>query len=122
MSGHSKWHNIKRQKSANDAQKSKIFSKISRLITVAAKHGGGDPDANPTLRLAIQRAKDARMPKENIDKAIKKGTGELEGSEFQEVIYEAFGPHGGAFLIYCLTDNINRTVSELRSVFNKYNG
>lgn len=122
MSGHSKWHNIKRQKGANDAKRSKEFSKVSRLITVAAKVGGGDPDANPNLRLAIQKAKDARMPKENIERAIKKGTGELAGESYEEVIYEAFGPEGGAILMKCLTDNKNRTVSELRHVLSRHGG
>jgi YebC/PmpR family DNA-binding regulatory protein len=122
MSGHSKWHNIKRQKEANDSKKGKVFSKMSRLITVAAKQGGGDPDANPALRLAIQKAKDARMPKDNIDRAIKKGTGELAGESIEEVTYEAFGPNGGAFMIMCYTDNLNRTVSELRNIFSKAGG
>lgn len=122
MSGHSKWHNIKRKKGVEDAKKGKIFSKMSRLISVAARQGGGDPNANPGLRLAIQKAKDARMPKENIERAIKKGTGNLEGSNFQEVIYEGYGPEGGAFLIHCLTDNGNRTVSELRSMFGRAGG
>jgi len=122
MSGHSKWHNIKRKKGIEDQKRSKVFSKVSRLITVAARQGGGDSDANPALRLAIQKAKEARMPKENIDRAIKKGTGELAGENFQEVIYEGFGPYGGAFLLHCLTDNGNRTVSEVRSIFSKYGG
>ncbi len=122
MSGHSKWHNIKRKKGIEDQKRSKLFSKVSRLVTVAAKQGGGDPDANPALRLAIQKAKEARMPKENIDRAIKKGTGELGGESFQEVIYEGFGPYGGAFLLHCLTDNGNRTVSEVRNTFGKYGG
>ena len=122
MSGHSKWHNIKRKKGVEDAKKGKIFSKMSKLISVAAKQGGGDVDANPALRLAVQKAKDARMPKENIERAIKKGTGELAGSNYTEVIYEAYGPEGGAFLLHCLTDNGNRTVSELRSVFGRTGG
>ncbi|MFC1756011.1 YebC/PmpR family DNA-binding transcriptional regulator [Patescibacteria group bacterium] len=122
MSGHSKWHNIKHKKGAEDAKKSKIFSKMSRLISVAAKQGGGDVDANPALRLAVQKAKDSRMPKENIERAIKKGTGQLEGSSYAEVIYEAYGPEGGAFLLHCLTDNGNRTVAELRSVFGRAGG
>jgi len=122
MSGHSKWHNIKRQKEVKDEKRSKLFSKVSRLISVAARDGGGDPDANPALRLAIQKAKDARMPKENIDRAVKKGTGELSGESYSEVVYEGFGPDGGAFLIYCLTDNNNRTVSEIRNIFTRYGG
>ena len=95
MSGHSKWHNIKRKKEITDAKRSKEFSKVSRLITVAARSGGGDPDANPALRLAVQKAKDARMPKDNIDKAIKKGIGNSAGSDYQEAIYEGYGPFGG---------------------------
>ncbi|MFC1621780.1 YebC/PmpR family DNA-binding transcriptional regulator [Patescibacteria group bacterium] len=122
MSGHSKWHNIKRKKEATDAKKSKIFSKISRLITIAAKQGGGDPDANPNLRLAIQKAKETNMPKDNISKAIKKGTGELGDQSFEEVTYEGYGPGGGALMIYCLTDNKNRTVSELRNILDKNGG
>jgi YebC/PmpR family DNA-binding regulatory protein len=122
MSGHSKWHNIQREKGANDAKKSKLFSKVSRLIMVAAKQGGGNPDSNATLRLAIEKAKEARMPKENIERAIKKGTGEIEGVVFQETVYEGFGPHGGAIVVHCLTDNVNRTVAEIRSIFNKYGG
>lgn len=122
MSGHSKWHNIKRQKNANDAKKSKIFSKISRLVSVAARDGGGDPESNPSLRLAIQKARDARMPNENIDRAIKKGTGELGGENYQEAVYEGYGPEGGAFLISCLTDNNNRTVSEIRNAMSRFGG
>ncbi len=122
MSGHSKWHNIKRKKSIEDQKRSKLFSKTSRLLTVASKQGGSDPGANPALRLAIQKAKDARMPKDNIDRAIKKGAGELVGSNFQESIYEGYGPEGGAFLINCLTDNSNRTVSEVRNIFGRYGG
>jgi YebC/PmpR family DNA-binding regulatory protein len=122
MSGHSKWHHIKRQKNANDAKKSKIFSKISRLVSVAARDGGGDPESNPSLRLAVQKARDARMPNENIERAIKKGTGELEGENYQEAIYEGFGPEGGAILISCLTDNNNRTVSEIRNLLGRFGG
>jgi len=122
MSGHSKWHNIKRKKGVEDAKRGKIFSKMSRLITVASRQGGGDPSANPALRLAIQKAKDASMPKENIERAIKKGTGELGGSSYQEVIYEGYGPEGGAFLLHCLTDNGNRTVSEIRNIFGRFEG
>ncbi len=122
MSGHSKWHNIKRQKGLNDAKKGQTFSKLARLITIAAKQGGGDPNSNAALRLAVQKAKDERMPKENIERAIKKGTGELSGESYEEVVYEAFGPFGGAFVLACVTDNINRTVSELRALFNKNGG
>ncbi len=122
MSGHSKWHNIKRKKGIEDNKRSKIFTKMNRLISVAARQAGGDPNANPGLRLAIQKAKDARMPKENIERAIKKGTGELGGASFQEVTYEGYGPEGGAFLIHCLTDNANRTVSEIRNIFGRFGG
>jgi len=122
MSGHSKWHNIKRKKGKEDAKRSKIFSKMSRLISVAAREGGKDPDANPALRLAIQKAKDANMPKDNIDRAIKKGAGELGGVDYKEHIYEGYGPEGGAFLLQCLTDNPNRTVSEIRNLFSRYGG
>ncbi|MFC1722439.1 YebC/PmpR family DNA-binding transcriptional regulator [Patescibacteria group bacterium] len=122
MSGHSKWHNIKRKKEVTDAKKGKVFSKMSRLITVAARQGGGDADANPTLRLAVQKAKDARMPNENITRAIKKGTGELKGESFTETVYEGFGPAGGAVIILCVTDNLNRTVSEIRNILSKYGG
>jgi YebC/PmpR family DNA-binding regulatory protein len=123
MSGHSKWSTIKRDKAINDAKRSKIFSKVSRAITVAAKLGGGDPDSNPTLRLAIEKAKEARMPKDNIERAVKKGTGEGSGpSEFIEQIYEAYGPNGEAFYLKILTDNKNRTAAEIRNMFNKYGG
>lgn len=122
MSGHSKWHNIRRQKGINDLKKGKIFSKMSRMITVAAKKGGGDESSNASLRLAVQKAKDARMPKENIERAIKKGTGELAGLSYEEVTYEAFGPNGGAFMLSCLTDNLNRTVAELRTIFSRVGG
>ncbi len=121
MSGHSKWANIKRKKEVTDAKKSKIFSKMSKLISVAAR-SGGDPDANPTLRLAVERAKEARMPKENIDRAIAKGSGQGGGVSFIETIYEGFGPNGEAFYIRALTDNINRTVAEIRNIFSKHGG
>lgn len=122
MSGHSKWHNIRRKKEVNDAKKSKEFSKMSRLITVAARQGGGDVDSNASLRLAVEKAKEARMPKENIDRAIKKGTGGNEGSSYEEVTYEGYGPAGVAFLIKGLTDNKNRTVSEIRYIFDRHGG
>ncbi len=122
MSGHSKWHNIKRKKAVNDAKKSQIFSKMSRLITVAAKQGGGDPGSNPSLRLAIDKAKYAKMPKDNIERAIKKGVGDLGGKSFEEVTYEGYGPEGVAFLVKGLTDNKNRTVAEIRQIFDKMGG
>lgn len=105
-----------------DAKKGKTFSKMSRLITVAARLGGGDPDANATLRLAVDRAKEARMPKENIDRAIKKGTGELAGENFEEAVYEGYGPEGVAFLIKALTDNKNRTAADVRFIFDRHGG
>lgn len=122
MSGHSKWATIKRDKAVNDAKKSKIFSKLSNAISVAAKRGGGDPDANSTLRLVLEKAREARMPKENIEKAINKGLGKSGADGFEEIVYEGYGPHGVAFLIYTLTDNRNRTVSEIRNIFNKKGG
>lgn len=123
MSGHSKWSNIKRKKAVEDAKKSKIFSKMSRLISVATRDGGGsDPGTNPKLRLAIDKAKYYRMPKENIERAIQKGLGQGGGRAYQEIVYEGFGPNGEAFYIKVLTDNLNRTVSEIRGLFTKYGG
>jgi YebC/PmpR family DNA-binding regulatory protein len=121
MSGHSKWANIKRKKEVTDAKKSKIFSKMSRIISVAAK-SGADPDSNPALRLAIERAKEARMPKENIDRAIEKGSGQGGSVNFVEAVYEGFGPNGEAFYIKALTDNVNRTVAEIRNIFSRHGG
>ncbi|MDM8532669.1 YebC/PmpR family DNA-binding transcriptional regulator [Anaerolineales bacterium HSG25] len=122
MSGHSKWSTIKRKKGAEDAKRGKIFTRLSRDIMLAARSGGGDQDANPTLRLAVSRAKSANMPKDNIERAIKKGTGELEGGNVEEITYEAYGPHGIPLLIQCITDNRNRTLAELRRVFNRQGG
>ncbi len=123
MSGHSKWSTIKRKKGAVDAKRGKIFSKLNKEIMVAARLGGGDPAGNPRLRAAIAAARAENMPKENIDRAIKKGTGELEGaSSYEEVIYEGYGPGGVAVLVESLTDNKNRTVSEVRHLFSKYGG
>lgn len=123
MSGHSHWSTIKRAKAATDAKKSKIFSKLSRLITVAAREGGGDPDTNPSLRLAIEKAKSESMPKDNIQRAIEKGLGKsASGASFSNVIYEGYGPEGSAFLVNVLTDNKNRTVAEIRNLFGKYGG
>jgi len=121
MSGHSKWANIKRKKEVTDSKKSKIFSKMSRLISVAAKNGA-DVDSNPSLRLAVERAKEARMPKENIDRAIEKGSGQGGSVSFLETVYEGFGPNGEAFYIKALTDNVNRTVAEIRNIFSKHGG
>ncbi|HEB73845.1 MAG TPA: YebC/PmpR family DNA-binding transcriptional regulator [Candidatus Desulfofervidus auxilii] len=122
MSGHSKWAQIKRKKAATDVKRGKIFTKLIREIITAARLGGGDPDSNARLRAAIEAAKAENMPKENIERAIKKGTGELEGSYYEEVSYEGYGVGGIAILISALTDNRNRTVSELRYLFNKYGG
>jgi len=122
MSGHSKWNNIKRKKEANDAKKGQIFSKLSRLITVAAREKGPDPEGNAALRLAIEKAKEAKMPKENIDRAIAKGLGGGKGETFEEVVYEGYGPEGVAFLVKGLTDNKNRTVSEIRTIFDRAGG
>ncbi len=119
MSGHSKWATIKHKKAAVDAKRGKIFTKIIKEITVAAKMGGGDLNANPRLRTAISTAKAANMPADNIDRAVKKGTGELEGVVYEEVTYEGYGPDGAAILVQCLTDNKNRTAAEIRSIFTK---
>jgi YebC/PmpR family DNA-binding regulatory protein len=122
MSGHSKWSTIKRKKGAEDAKRGKLFTRLAREITVAARNGGGDPDTNATLRLAIDKARSNNMPKDNIERAIKRGTGELEGGELEEVIYEGYGPHGVALLVKCLTDNRNRTIADVRRVFNRSGG
>lgn len=122
MSGHSKWASIKHKKGAMDAKRGKIFTKLIREITVAAKIGGGDPSGNARLRAAIQAAKMENMPKDNIERAIKKGTGELEGTSYEEVNYEAYGPGGVAVLIDCLTDNKNRTVADLKYVLDRHGG
>ena len=122
MSGHSKWSTIKRKKGAADAKRGKIFSKLIREIATAARLGGGDPDANPRLRLAMDKARTANMPKDNIERAIQKGTGSGEGMAFDEVSYEGYGPGGVAILLETLTDNRNRTVGEVRRVFTKYGG
>jgi len=123
MSGHSKWSTIKRKKAAEDAKRGKIFTRLAREITLAAREGGGDPEANVRLRLAIERAKAANMPKDNIERAIKRGTGEdKEGGNFEEVYYEGYAPHGVALMIYCVTDNRNRTVSDVRHILSRYGG
>jgi YebC/PmpR family DNA-binding regulatory protein len=122
MAGHSKWSQIKRKKAVNDQKRASQWTKIIREITVAAKAGGGDPDANPRLRLAVDNAKSANMPSDNIERAIKKGTGELEGVEYQEVSYEAYGPGGVAIYIEALTDNLNRTVADVRHALSKNGG
>ncbi|MGD8993065.1 MAG: YebC/PmpR family DNA-binding transcriptional regulator, partial [Desulfobacterales bacterium] len=122
MSGHSKWSSIKHKKAATDAKRGKMFTKLIKEITVAARMGGGDVDANPRLRAAIQAAKSENMPKDNIERAIKKGTGELEGVNYEESIYEGYGPGGAAVLIESLTDNKNRTVADIRHIFSKAGG
>ncbi len=122
MSGHSKWSTIKRKKGALDAKRAKIFTKIIKEITVATKEGGGsDPDINPRLRLAIQNAKGANMPKDTIARAVKKGTG-ADAANYVEVTYEGYAPHGIAVFVECMTDNLNRTVANVRAVFSKYGG
>ncbi len=122
MSGHSKWSSIKHKKGALDAKRGKIFTKLIKEITVAARMGGGDPDANPRLRTAIAAGKSENMPKDNVSRAIKKGTGELEGVDYEEIVYEGYGPAGAAVIVKSLTDNKNRAVAEIRNLFNKANG
>lgn len=122
MAGHSKWKQIKRKKAAADAKRGAAFTKVIREITIAAKQGGGDPAGNPRLRTAIDAAKAENMPQENIERAIKKGTGELEGVQYQEVTYEGYGPGGTAIFIEATTDNPNRTVAEIRHLFSRRGG
>lgn len=122
MSGHSKWATIKRKKAKTDAQRGRVFTKILREITTAARIGGGDPGANPRLRLAIDKAKESNVPNDNIDRATKKGTGELEGTQIEEILYEGYGPAGVAVLVEAMTDNRNRTTSEIRHLFTKHGG
>ncbi len=122
MSGHSKLSSIKHKKAAKDAKRGKLFTKVIKEITVAARVGVGDIDSNPRLRTAVLNAKGASMPAENIDRAIKKGTGELESVTYEEVSYEGYGPGGAAMIVYVVTDNKNRTVSEIRRLFTKYGG
>lgn len=122
MSGHSKWATTHRQKEANDAKKGKIFTKMANVITIAAREKGGDPETNFSLRVAIDRARSANMPKDNIEKAVKRGTGELEGAQIEELYYEGIGPANSQFVIKCLTDNKNRSASEVRHIFSKFGG
>ena len=122
MSGHSKWASIKHKKAATDAKRGKVFTKFIKEITMAARHGGGDPNTNPRLRTAIGSAKQANMPADNIDRAIKKGTGELEGVTYEEFTIEGYGPGGVAIMVEILTDNKNRTAADVRSIFSKKNG
>jgi len=122
MSGHSKWSTIKHKKAATDAKRGKIFTRLNKELTVAAREGGGDLESNVRLRLAVDKAKAANMPKDNIDRAIKRGTGELEGGELEEIVYEGYAPHGVGVLIEVVTDNRNRAIAEVRHVFNKQGG
>jgi len=122
MSGHSKWHTIKHKKGAADARRGRVFTRLIKEITVAARAGGGDPDANPRLRTVVNEAKAANMPADNIKRAIRRGTGEEPGVSYEEVIYEGYGPGGAALIIETLTDNKNRTVGEIRHILDKHNG
>ena len=122
MSGHSKWKTIKHKKAATDAKRGKIFTRLGREITIVAREGGGDPDVNFNLRLAVDRAKSANMPKDNIERAIKRGTGELKGEDLADVMYEGYAPNGVALLIQVLTDNRNRTVADVRRVLTRQGG
>lgn len=122
MSGHSKWHNIRLRKGAQDAKKSKMFAKFGRALMAAAREGGGDPDANIRLRAIMDKARQAGMPQDNIKRAIQRGTGEVEGAHFEAITYEGYGPGGVAVMVHVLTDNRNRTVGELRSVFSRNGG
>lgn len=121
MSGHSKWSTIKRKKGANDAKRGKMFTRLIKEITIAAREGGGDPETNPRLRLAVQNAKGANMPKDNIERAIKKATGD-DADRYEEITFEGYAPNGIAIFVECLSDNNNRTVASVRSIFNKYGG
>jgi len=122
MSGHSKWANIKHKKAAKDSKRGKIFTRIAKEITIASRDGGGDPDMNPRLRLAVQNAKAENMPNENIKRAIQKGTGEIEGVNYEEIVYEGYAPLGIAVIVETVTDNRNRTFSEIRAQFGKLGG
>lgn len=122
MSGHSKWANIKHQKARSDEKKGKEFTKIAKELIIAARQGGGDPEGNSKLKMMIQKAKAINMPNDNIDRAIKKGAGELEGDAFEELLYEGYGPNGVAVMLDIATDNRNRTASEIRHLFSKHNG
>ena len=122
MAGHSKWANIQHRKGAQDAKRGKLFTKLIREITVAARIGGGDPDSNPRLRAAIDKALGGNMTRDTIERAVKRGSGDLDGEDYEEVTYEGYGPNGVAVMVECLTDNRNRTVAEVRHAFNKHNG
>lgn len=122
MAGHSKWHNIKYKKTLVDKKRGQIFSKLSRQIEIAAKEGGGNPETNPVLRMAIEKAKSFNLPKENIERAIKRGTGQLKGARYERFLYEAFGPEGIAIIIEGVTDNRNRSLSEIKKILRDYGG
>jgi YebC/PmpR family DNA-binding regulatory protein len=122
MAGHSKWANVQHRKNRQDAKRGKIFTRLIREITVAARLGGGDPGSNPRLRLAVDKAYDNNMPKENVDRAIKRGTGGLEGAAYEEIRYEGYGVGGAAVIVDCMTDNKTRTVADVRSTFTKHGG
>ncbi|MCB0712658.1 MAG: YebC/PmpR family DNA-binding transcriptional regulator [Ignavibacteriae bacterium] len=122
MAGHSKWANIKHRKAASDAKRGKIFTRIAKELTIAARDGGGDPDSNPRLRLAMQQARAANMPNDNIDRAVKRGTGELEGQTLEQIMLEGYGPGGIGILIECVTDNRNRTVADVRHALSRNGG
>ncbi len=122
MAGHSKWANIQHRKARVDAKRGKIFTRVNRELTVAAREGGGDPDSNPRLRLTIDKANAANMPKDNIERAIKKATGDLEGVSYEEIVYEGYAQGGVAVMVECMTDNRNRTVAEVRHAFTKHGG
>ncbi len=122
MSGHSKWHSIKHQKGVTDARRGQLFTKLTREIIIAAREGGGNPEMNFRLRLAVQKARDSNMPMDNIERATKKGTGEIEGGALNEVKLEGYGPNGIAILVNALTDNRNRTIQEVRSIFTRHGG
>jgi YebC/PmpR family DNA-binding regulatory protein len=122
MAGHSKWANIQHRKGAQDKKRGKLFTKLAREITVATKAGGADPAANPRLRLAIDKAKGQSLPKDNIERAIKRGSGDMDGANYEEITYEGYGPGGVAVMVQCMTDNRNRTVAEIRHAFTKFGG
>lgn len=122
MSGHSKWANIQHRKNAQDARRGRVFTRLVREVATAARVGGGDPDANPRLRLALEKANAANVPKDNLERAIKRATGEAEGQTIEEVTYEGYAPSGVAVLVECMTDNRNRTVADVRHAFSKYGG
>jgi len=122
MAGHSKWANIQHRKGAQDKKRAKVFTRLIREVVVAAKMGGSDPDANPRLRLALTKARSSSVPKDSIERAVKRGAGELEGDDYEEFRYEGYGPGGAAVMVDCLSDNRNRTVADVRHAFTKYNG